>query len=85
MGTTDNKSKCNDDKCHKLVNNGSTSTDFESSTSCSPTSTSVPALPIFIDQDVIAGAKLVIQQIRPNWNLELVDFKVRKKLKTFSP
>lgn len=74
MGTTDNKSKCscssNDDKCHKLVNNGSSaSSDLESS---------VPALPIFIDQDVIAGAKLVIQQIRPNWNLEFVEFKVRR-------
>lgn len=84
MGTTDNKSKCtsHDEKIHKLVNghnhcSSSVATNHFATGVSVPGSGEVPALPIFIDhKDIIAGAKLVIQAIRPNWNLEFVEFKV---------
>lgn len=82
MGTTDNKSKftSHDEKCHKIVNGHqiSTSSNSNNSSSCSSNNhEEVPALPIYIDQkDILAGAREVIQQIRPNWKLEFVEFKV---------
>lgn len=54
-------------------------------TTASPTTTTttvkeaiVPFVPIFVEEaDVIQGAKDILKVIRPNWDLNHVDFKVK--------